>query len=94
MEGAGSAGVGYITDYHLPMDWQTFGAGLAINKDVVPKIARSFPNNPSQDNPAPGYYWWNTLTNNTTFTQNQLLGSVKLTADILPWLSIMGHTRD
>ena len=37
------------------------------------------------------YYWWNTLANNTVFTQDQFLGNIKLTADILPWLNATGH---
>jgi len=90
-EGANSSGVGYITDYHLPMDYKPLERGLAINPDGSQNMT-VINNNPVQDNPAMGYYWWNTLANNTTFTQNQLLGSIKLTADILPWLNVTGHT--
>jgi iron complex outermembrane receptor protein len=90
-ESSSSSGVGYITDYMIPMDYKPLEKGLAVNKDGSQNqtvISQS----PSQDNGAPGYYWWNTLVNNTTFTQNQLLGSVKLTADITPWLNFTGHT--
>ncbi|HET6254411.1 MAG TPA: SusC/RagA family TonB-linked outer membrane protein [Puia sp.] len=90
-ESSASSGVGYITDYMIPMDYKPLEKGLAVNKDGSQNqtvISQS----PSQDNGAPGYYWWNTLVNNTTFTQNQLLGSVKLIADITPWLNFTGHT--
>ena len=90
-ESAGSAGVGYITDYHLPMDYKPLEKGLAVNKDGSQNMTVTG-SSPSQDDQAPGFYWWNTLKNNTTFTQNQLLGSVKLTADLLPWLNVTGHT--
>jgi len=90
-EGANSAGVGYITDYMLPMDYKPLEKGLAVNKDGS-QNQTVIGSSPSQDNPAPAFYWWNTLVNKTTFTQNQLLGSIKLTADILPWLNVTGHT--
>jgi iron complex outermembrane receptor protein len=90
-EGAASAGVGYITDYMLPMDYKPLEKGLALNADGS-QNQTVIKNSPSQDNAAPAYYWWNTLANHTTFTQNQLIGSVKLTADILPWLNVTGHT--
>jgi iron complex outermembrane receptor protein len=90
-EGANSSGVGYITDYHLPMDYKPLERGLAINPDGS-QNQKPITGTPVQDNPAMGYYWWNTLVNNTTFTQNQLLGSIKLTAELLPWLSVSAHT--
>jgi iron complex outermembrane recepter protein len=90
-EGNYSAGVGYITDYMLPMDYKPLEKGLAVNPDGS-QNQNVISNSPSQDNPAPAYYWWNTLVNNTTFTQNQLLGSIKLNADITPWLNFTGHT--
>jgi iron complex outermembrane receptor protein len=90
-ESAASSGVGYITDYMLPMDYKPLERGLAVNKDGS-QNQTVISNSPSQDNPAPAYYWWNTLVNNTTFTQNQLLGSVKLIADITPWLNFTAHT--
>jgi iron complex outermembrane receptor protein len=90
-EGANASGVGYITDYHLSMDYKPLERGLTFNPDGS-QNQKVIANDPVQDNPAMAYYWWNTLANNTTFTQNQLIGSIKLTADLLPWLSVMGHT--
>ena len=90
-EGSASAGVGYVTDYHLPMDYKPLEKGLTVNSDgsLNTLVTGS---SPSQDSPAPGYYWWNTLKNNTHLYQNQLLGNLKLTAEILPWLNVTGHT--
>jgi len=90
-ESSASSGVGYITDYMIPMDYKPLERALAVNKDGS-QNQTVITQSPSQDNGAPGYYWWNTLVNNTTFTQNQLLGSVKLIADITPWLNFTGHS--
>jgi iron complex outermembrane receptor protein len=80
---------GYITMYGLPADYKAIERGLYINpdgsKNTTLNANAPYPSMGMQD------YWWNTLQNNTTFTQNQLLGSVKLTADILPWLNATGH---
>lgn len=35
--------------------------------------------------------YWNTYENNTDLKRDQLLGSVKLNADVLPWLNLMGR---
>lgn len=89
--GAGplGTGVGYITNYGLPADYKPIERGLTFNKDGSQNT------NVVNNDPFPSmgmqYYWWNTLANNTTFTQDQLLGNVKLNADILPWLTATGH---
>ena len=84
-----AGGVGYITTYHLPADYKPLERGQAANPDGSKNLLVA------QNSPYPsasmGNYWWALLNNNTTFTHNQLLGSVKLTADILPWLSATGH---
>lgn len=36
--------------------------------------------------------YWNTYENNTKLRRDQLLGSVKLSADLLPWLNLMART--
>ena len=90
-ESSSSSGVGYITDYMIPMDYKPLEKGLAVNKDGS-QNQTVITQSPSQDNGAPGYYWWNTHVNNTTFTQDQFLGSIKLSADITPWLNFTGHT--
>jgi iron complex outermembrane recepter protein len=87
--GLPSSGIGYITMYHLPADYkpiersQTYNADGSMNTNTT--------NNQPYPSSSMGYYWWNTFNNNTVYTQNQLLGSVKLTADILPWLTATGH---
>ena len=84
-----SGGVGYITTYHLPADYKPLERGEAINPDGTKNVLVQ------QNSPYPassvGNYWWNTLNNANTFTHNQLLGSIKLSADILPWLNATGH---
>jgi len=84
-----SGGIGYITTYHLPMDYKPLERGEAVNADGTKNILVQ------QNSPYPssslGNYWWNTLKNSNVFTHNQLLGSIKITADILPWLNATGH---
>lgn len=84
------SGVGYITDYHLPADYKPLERGLSVNP-----LDGSFNQSVSSNSPYPsssvGNYWWNTFNNNITFTHNQLLGSIKLSADILPWLNATAH---
>ena len=84
-----SGGVGYITTYHLPADYKPLERGLSVNADGSKNLLVS------QNSPYPsssvGNYWWNLLNNSTRFTQNQLVGSIKLTADLLPWLNASGH---
>jgi len=87
-EGQFSSGLGYVTDYNLPMDYKPLEKNLAVNKDGS-QNQTVINSSPSQDNASIPWYWWNTLRNNTTFTHNQLLGSVKLTAELLSWLSVM-----
>src|SRR5665213_1027482 len=81
---------GYITMYGLPADYKAIERSLYLNpdgsKNTTLDANAPYPSMGMQD------YWWNTLQNNTTFTQDQLLGSVKLSADILPWLNATGHT--
>ncbi|HEY4148649.1 MAG TPA: carboxypeptidase-like regulatory domain-containing protein, partial [Chitinophagaceae bacterium] len=89
-EGQSSSGIGYVTDYNLPMDYKPLEKALAVNKDGS-QNQTVINSSPSQDNASIPWYWWNTLKNNTTFTHDQLMGSLKLTADLLPWLSVMGH---
>jgi len=84
-----TSGIGYITMYHLPTDYKPLERGETYNADGS-KNSSTLNNNPYPSS-SMGNYWWNTFNNNTVFTQNQLLGSVKLTADILPWLNATGH---
>jgi iron complex outermembrane receptor protein len=90
-EGSNPIGVGYQTDYNLPMDYKPIERALAINGNGS-RNQNVISNFPSQDNAGSANYWWATLTNNNRFTQNQLLGNVKLSADILPWLNATAHT--
>jgi iron complex outermembrane recepter protein len=87
-----SGGVGYITTYHLPADYKPLERGLAVNPDGSKNTLVT--NNSPYPSSSMGNYWWDLFNNNTTFTHNQLLGSVKLTADILPWLNATGHVGE
>jgi iron complex outermembrane receptor protein len=87
-----SGGVGYITTYHLPADYKPLERGLAVNPDGSKNTLVS--NNSPYPSSGVGNYWWNLYNNNTVFTHNQLLGSIKLTADILPWLNATGHVGE
>jgi iron complex outermembrane receptor protein len=88
-QGPLGAGVGYITTYGLPADYKPIERGLAFNKDGSQNI--DVKNNDPYPSMGMQYYWWNTLANNTVLTQDQLLGNIKLTAEILPWLNASGH---
>jgi iron complex outermembrane recepter protein len=90
--GLTSSGVGYITTYHLPADYKAIERGLTFNPDG--SLNTLVTNNPPYPSSSMENYWWNTFNNNTVFTHNQLLGSVKLTADILPWLNATGHVGE
>lgn len=87
--GNGVPSTGYITMYGLPADYKPLERGLTYNKDGSQNT--STVNNGPYPSMLMQNYWWNTLSNNTTFTQNQLLGSVKLIAELLPWLTATGH---
>ncbi len=87
-----ASGVGYITTYHLPADYKPLERGLAVNPDGSKNTLVT--NNSPYPSSAIGNYWWDLFNNNTVFTQNQLLGSIKLTADILPWLNATGHVGE
>ena len=87
--GPNGAGVGYITTYGLPADYKPLERGLSVNPDGSRNT--TVVNNTPYPSMGIQYYWWNTFQNSTTFAQNQLLGSIKLTADILPWLNATGH---
>ncbi len=88
-----TSGVGYITTYHLPADYKAIERGLTYNPDGSFNKQLVSDNSPYPSSSV-GNYWWNTLNNNTTFTHNQLLGSIKLTAEILPWLNATGHVGE
>jgi iron complex outermembrane receptor protein len=90
--GVPSSGVGYITTYHLPADYKPLERGLSFNPDGSRNTF--VPNNSPYPSSSVGNYWWTTFNNNTTFTQNQLLGSIKLSGDILPWLNATGHVGE
>jgi iron complex outermembrane receptor protein len=87
--GALNTGVGYITTYGLPADHKPLERGLTLNKDGSQNT--NVVNNDPYPSMGMQYYWWNTLQNKTTFTQEQLLGNIKLSAEILPWLNATGH---
>ncbi|HXB45493.1 MAG TPA: hypothetical protein VNV85_15615, partial [Puia sp.] len=91
-KGLSSSGVGYITTYHLPSDYKPLERGLTFSPDG--SLNTLVTNNPPYPSSSVENYWWNTFNNNTVFTHNQLLGSVKLTADILPWLNATGHVGE
>ena len=90
--GLTSSGVGYITTYHLPADYKPLERGLTFNPDG--SLNTLVTNNPPYPSSSVENYWWNTFNNNIEYTHNQLLGSVKLTADILPWLNATGHVGE
>ncbi|TDW96032.1 SusC/RagA family TonB-linked outer membrane protein [Dinghuibacter silviterrae] len=83
------SGIGYMTMYHLPRDYKPLERSMSVNADGSRNT--TVPNNNPYPSSSMGNYWWNLFANNVTLTQNQLLGSVKLTGDILPWLSANGH---
>jgi len=89
LSGNATPSTGYITMYGLPADYKALERGLYLNPDGSKNTTLTanapYPSMGMQD------YWWNTLQNNTTFTHDQLLGSLKLTADLLPWLNATGH---
>jgi len=80
---------GYITMYGLPADYKPLERGLTYNADGSQNT--STVNNGPYPSMGMQNYWWTTMENNQTYTQNQLLGSVKLTAELLPWLNATGH---
>ena len=81
--------VSYITQYHLPVDYKPLERSQTYNADGSQNTNTA--NNSPYPSGGVGSYWWNQYNNNTTFTQNQILGSVKLIADILPWLNATAH---
>ena len=87
-----AGGVGYITTYHLPADYKPLERGLAANADGSKNTFVT--NNSPFPSSSLGNYWWDLFNNNTVFTQDQLLGSIKLTADILPWLNATGDVGE
>lgn len=87
------SGVGYITAYHLPADYIPLERGLSFNT-TDGSFNKSVSNNQPYPSSSLGNYWWNLFNNNITFTHNQLLGSIKLSADILPWLNAVGHVGE
>jgi iron complex outermembrane recepter protein len=87
-----ASGVGYITTYHLPADYKPLERGLAVNPDGSKNTLVT--NNSPYPSSSLGNYWWDLFNNNTVFTQNQLLGSIKLTGEILPWLNVTGHVGE
>jgi iron complex outermembrane recepter protein len=84
-----NSGVGYITAYHLPADYKPLERALSVNADG--SFNQTVPANSPYPSSSVGNYWWNLYHDNTVFTHNQLLGSIKLSAEILPWLNATGH---
>lgn len=85
---AGNIGVGYNTIYNVPADYKPIERGLATNPDGSQNtsVLSKAPWDYGQQ-----YYWWNLYNNNTTFTQNQFIGSISLNAEITPWLNASGN---
>jgi iron complex outermembrane receptor protein len=85
---AGNIGVGYNTVYNVPADYKPIERGLSTNPDGSQNttVLSKAPWDYGQQ-----YYWWNLYNNNTTFTQNQLIGSISLNAEITPWLNASGN---
>ena len=85
--GNSNIGVGYMTVYNIPADYKPIEKGLTYNADGSRNtLLAQAPWGYGQQ-----YYWWNLYNNITTFTQNQLIGSVSLTAEITPWLKAAGN---
>ncbi|HSC52354.1 MAG TPA: SusC/RagA family TonB-linked outer membrane protein [Phnomibacter sp.] len=78
--------------YGFPMDYHP------IEKDVYQKAdgSKNMFDNATYPMSYPyGSYtnlWWNMYNNNTTMQRDQVMGAVKLTAEINPWLNLMGRT--
>lgn len=79
--------------YGMSRDYKNLEKDLYMNTDGSKNM---FDNNRyPYSYPYGGYgkdIYWNTYANNTNLKKDQLLGSVKLSADILPWLNVMGRT--
>jgi iron complex outermembrane receptor protein len=87
---AGNIGLGYMTVYNTPLDYKPILKGLTTLPD-------------GSQNPllrtgdyvwwgyGQQYYWWNLYNDITTYTQNQLIGSIALNAEITPWLRASGN---
>jgi len=86
-ENGNSGGVGYMTVYNIPADYKPIEKGLTYNADGSQNLLlKQAPWGYGQQ-----YYWWGTYNNITTLTQNQLVGSISLNAEITPWLKASGN---
>jgi len=85
--GSGNIGVGYNTVYNVPADYKPIERGLSTNPDG----SRNTILNNSPWDYGQQYYWWNVYNDITTLTQNQLVGSISLNAEITPWLKAVGN---
>ncbi len=79
-------GPSYMAMYVIPRDYIPLEKTEYRNPDGSKNLIGSNSNYPY---PSGGLadYWWNTFENHNLFTQNQFLGSLRLTAEILPWLT-------
>jgi len=84
---SGNIGVGYMTVYNIPADYKPIERGLT----TLPDGSRNPILNQAPWGYGQQYYWWNTYNDNTTLTQNQLIGSISLNAEITPWLRAVGN---
>ncbi|MBS1525794.1 MAG: SusC/RagA family TonB-linked outer membrane protein [Bacteroidetes bacterium] len=85
--GNGNIGVGYMTVYNIPADYKPIEKGLTYNPDGSRNtILTQAPWGYGQQ-----YYWWNLYNNITTFSQNQLIGSISVNGEITSWLRASGN---
>lgn len=86
-ENGNQGGVGYMTVYNIPADYQPIEKGLSSLPDGSQNpILKQAPWGYGQQ-----YYWWGTYNNITTLTQNQLVGSISLNAEVTKWLRASGN---
>jgi iron complex outermembrane receptor protein len=87
-ENGNQGGVGYMTVYNIPADYKPIEKGLTTNPDGSQNttLLSQAPWGYGQQ-----YYWWGVYNDITTLTQNQLVGSISLNAEITPWLKAVGN---
>ncbi len=91
--GNSNIGLAYMIPYNIPVDYKPIEKGLTYNADGSQnQTLLSNSNNPNMPwEYGQQYYWWNLYNNITTFTQNQLIGSISLNAEITSWLKASGN---
>ncbi|TNV71684.1 hypothetical protein FGO68_gene11071 [Halteria grandinella] len=77
--------------YGFPADYVPIEAGVYKNADGSKNQFNNSTYPMSYPYSSYTNLWWNMYQNNTTLKRDQLIGSVKLSADFTPWLTTMGR---